>query len=411
MLDAEALRETPWHARAADEAVESLQTDPERGLSPGAAQERLERYGRNRIRTVEETPWWRILLHQVADPLIYILLAAAAVSLLIQAYTDAAVILAVVVLNGAIGFTQEWRARKAIRALAEMSAPDARVVREGGEREIDAEEVVPGDIVVLGSGDRVPADARLLVAEDLRVDESALTGEAEPVSKREEPVEDEHAVPGDRFSMVFAGANVTRGRARGVVVRTGDASELGRIAEVSQEVAGVEAPIQERVRSLAHWIAAAVLVLTVLVVLAGLLVDLPLADAVRTAVALAVAAVPEGLPIVLTVTLAVGVQRMARRNAIIRALPAVETLGSTTVVGADKTGTLTANRMTTRVIWTGGGRYEVTGTGWETEGEIRPADPDRAERRGERAADGVASGGLEGGAPAVDEAVRLTLLA
>ena len=372
MADEHDLLNTAWHTRKVDEVLADLATDVDAGLPGNEAKERLERYGPNQIRSAAEVPWWRILVHQFADPLIYILLIAAVVSLFFEEYVDMTVILAVVAINGSIGFVQELRARKAILALAKMAAPTALVVRDGRERDVPSEQLVPGDIVVLTSGSRVPADLRLYRARDLEIDESALTGESEPAAKGTEPVADEHAVPGDQLNIAFLGTNVTRGRGRGVVVRTGRASELGRIAETVREMGDVQTPIQEKMHRLGKAIGIAVFILALVVAGGGVLVGMPLNEIVRTAVALAVGAVPEALPVVLTVTLAVGVQRMARRNAIIRSLPAVETLGSTTVVGSDKTGTLTANEMTVKAIWTGGARYRVTGSGYDTEGAIEP---------------------------------------
>jgi magnesium-transporting ATPase (P-type) len=351
------MREVAWHTRAADDVLRELETDLERGLTQQEAERRLERYGPNAIQRRESDPWWRVLLGQFLDPLIYILLIAAAVSLAFQEQIDAIVILVVVVLNAAIGFTQEWRARRAIEALQEMTAPKATVVRDGEEREIDGDGVVPGDVVILTAGGSVPADVRIARARDLRVDESALTGESHPVQKAEDAVEDEHAVPGDQIGMSFAGTTVVRGRGRGVVVRTGDASELGQIAEAAHAVGEVKTPVQEKMEQLAKLIGYAIAILAVIVVAGGALLGMPLDEIVRTAVALTVGAIPEALPIVLTVTLAVGVQRMAKRNAIMRSLPAVETLGSTTVVGSDKTGTLTVNRMTVSMVWAGGERH------------------------------------------------------
>ncbi len=388
-MDRKTLSDTPWHVRSTDDVISKLDSDSENGLSNEEAQKRLEKFGPNRIRTGEITPWYEILLNQFTDPLIYILLFAAVVSVLFQEWIDAIVIIAVVLLNGAIGFIQEFRARKAIRSLAKMSAPKATVIREGEENEIENENVVPGDLVQLNSGSRVPADVRLLKALDLEADESALTGESETVTKQTEPIEDEKAVSGDQFSMVFSGTNITRGRGLGVVVRTGDSSEIGQIAEATRDVVSVKTPIQEKMDWLGKAIGIAILVLSVVVVIIGLLLGWELRDIVRTAVALAVGAVPEALPIVLTVTLAVGVQRMAKRNAIIRQLPAVETLGSTTVIGSDKTGTLTANEMTVKAIWAGGRRFEVTGQGYEPEGEIQ----------------------LNGSHDDIPEPLRLTLLA
>jgi magnesium-transporting ATPase (P-type) len=368
------LRETPWHTVPGDEVVERLGSDPEQGLSSDEVENRLERYGRNTIRSSEKTPWWRILSRQFLDPLIYVLIVAGAVMLAFDDYVDAAVILAVVVLNAAIGFVQEYRAQKAITSLAEMSAPRAKLRRGSESVEVDTDEVVPGDLVVLASGSRVPADVRLLKADDLRVDESALTGESEAVEKQSEPVDDEKAVPGDQFSMVFAGTSVTRGRGRGIVVHTGEASQLGRIAERTREIGEVRTPIQEKMDRLGKIIAIGVVGLAGIVALVGVLHGMELYEIMHTAVAMAVGAVPEALPVVLTVTLAVGVRRMAERNAIIRTLPSVETLGSTTVIGSDKTGTLTSNQMTVRAILAGGRRYEVSGSGYGTNGEIELED-------------------------------------
>ncbi len=353
----EELRDVPWHTRSAEDALSELDTDLERGLTQQEAEQRLERYGPNTIERREAEPWWRVLLGQFLDPLIYILLIAAAVSFAFQEHVDAIVILVVVLLNAAIGFSQEWRARRAIESLQEMTAPKAVVVRDGEEEEIDGDGVVPGDIVILKAGGSVPADVRLARARDLRLDESALTGESQPVAKEEGAVEDEHAVPGDQVGMAFSGTTVVRGRGRGVVVRTGDASELGQIAEAAHSVGEVKTPVQEKMEQLAKLIGIAIAVLAVIVVVGGALLGMPLEEIVRTAVALTVGAIPEALPIVLTVTLAVGVQRMAKRNAIMRSLPAVETLGSTTVVASDKTGTLTVNRMTVSVAWAGGERH------------------------------------------------------
>ncbi|MFO7654002.1 MAG: HAD-IC family P-type ATPase [Candidatus Krumholzibacteriia bacterium] len=369
-MDERTLDETPWHTRDASDAVAALESDLESGLSSDEARRRLDRFGPNTIRSGEKTPWWKILLHQFTDPLIYVLIVAGLVVLAFQDYVDAAIILTVVLVNAIIGFFQESRARQAIEALSKMSAPEANLVRDGEQVTVPTVETVPGDVVVLTSGGRVPADVRLVRADDLQIDESALTGESGPVRKQSAPTDDEQAVPGDQLSMAFAGTSVTRGRGRGVVVRTGRFSQLGSIAEQTHDVGEVKTPIKEKMDRLGKWIGAGIGVLAAAVITIGLLKGMPLREVVETAVAVAVGAVPEALPVVLTVTLAVGVRRMASRNAIIRSLPAVETLGSTTVVGSDKTGTLTKNEMTVRAIWTGGRRYEVSGAGYGTEGDI-----------------------------------------
>jgi magnesium-transporting ATPase (P-type) len=395
VLGEQELRETPWHTLPAEGVVERLKADPARGLSTEAARKRLERYGPNTIEAGEKDPWWKILLRQFLDPLIYILILATLVTLFVRDYIDSAVIFAAVLLNGTIGFIQEHRAQKAITSLAEMSAPKARVRRDGRTVYVATEEVVPGDVVRLVSGDRIPADLRLIRADDLRIDESALTGESETVQKRSDPVEDERAVPGDQLSMAFAGTSVTRGRGLGVVVHTGEASQLGRIAERTREIGQVRTPIQEKMDHLGKLIGVGILALAGVVGLVGSLQGMTVHEIVQTAVAMAVGAVPEALPVVLTVALAVGVRRMAARNAIIRTLPSVETLGSTTVIGSDKTGTLTSNQMTVRAIRAGGRGYQVSGSGYSLEGDLDLAGGHDDETPG----------------PHADQALRMTLLA
>ncbi|HUH12514.1 MAG TPA: HAD-IC family P-type ATPase, partial [Longimicrobiales bacterium] len=382
--------ERPWHALAASEARAVLDS-PTDGLAEAEAARRLAEVGPNEVAAERVTPWWVLLLRQFRDPLVYILLIAAVVTLALRDFTDMGVIVAVVALNAIIGFVQELRAREAILGLARLSAPRAEVLRDGQPRSIGSRELVPGDVVLVASGSRVPADVRLEMARDLEVDESALTGESMPSRKTVEALEGAALVPGDRWNMGFAGTMVTRGRGRGIVVRTGMATELGRIAATLRDVGSTATPLQERTERFGRQVGVAVLVLSLVVVVAGLARGLPAGEIFLAAVALAVSAIPEGLPVVLTVTLAIGVGRMARRQAIIRSLPAVETLGSTTLIGSDKTGTLTKNEMTVRGIWAGGAQYQVTGAGYVPEG--------RVERDG-RAAD-----------PHADAALRMTLLA
>ncbi|MEX2610807.1 MAG: HAD-IC family P-type ATPase [Gemmatimonadota bacterium] len=366
----------PWYSLPTHEVERVLGVGRD-GLPEDEAAERLRRHGFNEVEGERETPWWMLLLRQFADPLIYILLAAAAVTLVLRDFTDTVVILTVVLLNSIIGFIQERRAQHAMRALARMSAPGAEVVRGGSRRTIPSRELVPGDVVVLTSGARVPADLRLIDARELAADESALTGESVPVGKRTAALEGASLVPGDQLNMAFAGTVITRGRGRGVVVRTGAETELGRIATAVREIGHTAAPLQESMDRFSRRIGAAVLVLALITTAIGLLRGMPAEEIFLAAVALAVSAIPEGLPVVLTVTLAIGVSRMARRNAIVRALPAVETLGSTTVIGSDKTGTLTKNEMSVRAIWAGGRRYDVTGAGYTLEGNIRVRDTDQ----------------------------------
>jgi magnesium-transporting ATPase (P-type) len=358
-----------WHTLAIDAVLQEQETGAD-GLSRDEAARRLERFGPNTFEAEKETPWWSLLLHQFRDPLIYILLAAAAATLALRDYTDAGVILAVVLLNAIIGFVQELRAQTAMRGLARMSAPHAEVVRDGAVRDIESRELVPGDVVLLASGARVPADLRLLRTQSLEVDESMLTGESLPVRKTVDEIAGAGLVAGDQTNMAFAGSTVSRGRGRGVVVRTGAGTELGRIAVSMRAVGHTATPLQKHVDRFGRQIGLVVLLLSLFVVGVGLLRAIPIGEMLLIAVALAVSAIPEGLPVVLTVTLAIGVRRMARRKAIIRSLPAVETLGSTSVIGSDKTGTLTANAMTVVNIWTADREYTVSGSGYDVEGSV-----------------------------------------
>jgi len=358
-----------WHQLGVDEVLARLGTSRQ-GLSEEEAARRLARYGPNKLASAERALPLLILLRQVQSPLVYILLAAGVVTILLGRYVDTGVILAVVVLNSVVGFLQEYKAEQSLRALARMTAPRARVVRGGEELEIDATEVVPGDVVLLESGVKVPADLRLFRTNELQADEAILTGESLPVAKTTEPVPDPSASLGDRVNMAFMGTSIVRGRGAGVVVATGLQTAFGQISAQVRRVGEVESPLQVRLGRFAWLIALVVLGVTAVVFALGLLTGESLADVFLTAVATAVATVPEGLPVTITVALAVGVWRMAQRNAIIRKLPAVETLGSCTTICSDKTGTLTTNEMTVTRIVAGGRVFEVTGVGYAPEGRI-----------------------------------------
>jgi magnesium-transporting ATPase (P-type) len=360
----------PWWSIPSDEAVERLESTAD-GLGSEEARARLARYGPNTIRVEEVEPWWSLALHQFRDPLIYILLVAAVVTIALGDYVDAVVILVVVLLNALIGFVQEFKARQAMLALARLSAPRAEVLRDGEVRQVAAEELVPGDVVLLTSGARVPADLRLIRTVDLEVDESMLTGESVPVRKDPQAELEGTPVAGDQINMAFGATMVTRGRGRGLVVLTGGRTEVGRIAEAVQEAGEVRSPLQVSVHAFGKRVGMALLGLSLVAAVLGFVRGLGWAEVFMTTVALAVSAIPEGLPVVLTVTLAVGVRRMAARKAIVRRLPAVETLGSTTVIASDKTGTLTRNEMTVRTIWTSGSSFDVTGVGYDGEGGIQ----------------------------------------
>ncbi len=341
-----------WHALPTEQVFEALATRPD-GLSSDEARRRLERIGPNRLADVPPPSPLVILGHQFASPLIGALGAAALIAAVLGEWIDATVIAAALALNAVFGFVQEWRAERAIRSLLRYLTPKARVVRDGAERVIRSEELVPGDIVLLESGMRVPADLRLFTTVALRVDESILTGESVPVTKRTDPVDPDTPLS-DRTCMAYLGTVVTSGRGRGIVVATGARTEVGRIASLAQREKPPPTPLQQRLARFARTVAAFVLGGIVTIATIGLVRGDDPVTLLTFAVGAAVAIVPEDLPVILTIVLAVSVQRMARRNAIVRHLPAVETLGSTTVIGSDKTGTLTENRMTVRAVWAAG---------------------------------------------------------
>ena len=381
---ADPLRSAPW-AVPADEVVSALGTDVEVGLTSEAAAERLTRVGRNVLEEAAPVPRWRKLLAQVRDPLIYLLLAAIVVSFAAWLAEGAEgvpfevlVILGIVVANAVLGYVQEARAEQAVAALRKMAAATATVVRDGVEVEIPAEEVVPGDVLVLAEGDAVSADARLVEEAALAVAEASLTGESAAVDKDVAPV-DADAALGDRTSMVFSGTAVVRGRGRAVVTATGMQTEMGHVARLLGRTREDPTPLQREVDLVGRALGLAVVIIAVVVVAAILLTSEvheanDLVDVLLVGVSLAVAAVPEGLPAVLSVVLALGVQRMARRNAIVKRLSSVETLGSASVVCSDKTGTLTRNEMTVERVVTPTGTVRVTGRGYEPVGELVPED-------------------------------------
>jgi len=362
--------EKTWYNLDTESAINNLNSSYRDGLSSQEAKKRLDYYGPNEIETQKGVTKWQILLHQFKDPLIYILLAAAFVTFILQDYTDSTVIMVVVLLNAVIGYIQESKAQSAIEALSKLAAPRVMVIRDGKEVEIRGQDVVPGDVVLLTSGGSVAADMRILYANGLEVNESALTGESMVVRKQEDVLDDENLVPGDQKNMLFAGTIVAQGRARALVVRTGKSTELGKIASSVKEIGITKTPLQQKVDKLGHMIGFVIVGFAILIAVIGILHQMSPTEIFITVVALAVSAIPEGLPVVMTVTLAIGVRRMASRRAIIRSLPAVETLGSTTVIGSDKTGTLTKNEMTVRKIWADGHFYDTTEAGYKLNGRI-----------------------------------------
>jgi Ca2+-transporting ATPase len=366
------------HARPADELLRELDSGTD-GLSRTEATTRLETDGPNALRAAKGVSVAALVVKQLRSPLIYLLFAATLLSLLAQHYLDAAVVATVLALNTLIGVSQEYRAEKTLEALKSLSAPQARVLRDAAAVSIPAEEVVVGDVLLLETGDRVAADARLIEVTDLRVDESALTGESDTVGKAVDAV-DADAQLGDRTSMVWMTAAVTDGRGRAIVTATGMDTVIGEIAGEVQAANQDETPLQRRLARLGGVIGAGAVAFASLVFVIGLLRGYPLVDMMLFGVAVAVSAIPEGLPAVISVVLAVGVQRMAQRNAVVRRMPAVETLGSTTVICSDKTGTITRNEMTASRIWAGGRVFSATGEGFSPEGQVmdqdgQPVDP------------------------------------
>ena len=347
-----------WHQTSTADVLKQLNTTVERGLTQSEAEERLQKYGLNELVDRGTKNPWKILFEQFKSVMVLILIAAAVISLLVGDLKDAVAILAIVVLFGVLGFTQEYRAEKAMAALRKMAVPNVRVRRDGEVREVAASQLVPGDSVLLEAGNVVPADARIVESNNLRIQEAALTGESEPIEKETGALSGGNLPLGDRRNMAFMGTNVTYGRGVAVVVETGMNTELGHIATLIQEVDNEMTPLQKRLDQLGKALGVAALVIAALIFVLGLIDGEPIELMFMTAVSIAVAAVPEGLPAVVTITLALGAKRMLRRQALIRKLPAVETLGSVTVICSDKTGTLTENRMTVMVLDVAGHRLE-----------------------------------------------------
>ena len=358
------------HARPLAELFAELGADSERGLTAAAATERLASHGPNRLAEAPPIPLWRKLLDEFKDLVIWILIVAAIISGLLGEWIDSVAIVAIVLINGLIGFFQKRSAERAIAALMEMSAPMARVLRDGHVTSIPADELVPGDALDLEAGDRVPADARLVRTFSLAAQEAALTGESVPVEKS--PADDlARQLPiGDRHNMIYLGTAITAGKGRAVVTATGMATELGHIATLLEQQAIEPTPLERRLHALGRILIVACLAIVAVVFAMQWWRHGNFVDAFMLSVSLAVAAVPEGLPAVVTIALALGLRRMARRNALVRKLPSVETLGSVTVICSDKTGTLTRNEMTVRELVVGQRHYQVSGSGYAPTGVV-----------------------------------------
>ena len=368
-----------WHQVSASEAAHRLDVNPATGLSSEEAASRLHHYGPNRLKETPPRSRWLLLADQFKGVLILVLIGAAVLAAIIGDLTDAVVILIVVFINAFLGFSQEQRAEQSLAALKKMLAPTAEVRRDGKTVTLSADLLVPGDIVLLGSGDRVPADGRVIAAHSFEVDESALTGESRTVGKHVDSLAGEDVPLAERANLFFMNTIVTRGRAEVVITATGMSTELGLLAGMLVEAEDSPTPLQIQLDHLGRRLALIAGTVVAFMLLAGLLRGEPWLTMVMTAIALAVAAIPEGLPAVVTVTLAVGLQRMARNQAIVKRLAAVETLGCTSVICSDKTGTLTVNQMTARQLYINGQHLQVSGEGYDTEGEITCKGPELPE--------------------------------
>jgi len=369
---------TDWHALSSEEALDELNSRRE-GLESQEARRRLDEYGPNQLQQEQSRPWYRRLAEQFNNVLMLILIVAAVASQLLGHSLDAAVIVAVVVIIALIGFFQEGKAEKALDSIRTMLSPQAKVLRDGKRATLDAEALVPGDIVLIESGDRVPADLRLIKSQRLRTQEAPLTGESEPVEKSSEAV-DADAELAERSAMAHAGTLVVQGNARGLVVETGRRTQLGRISEMLQGVETLKTPLLAQLDRAGNVLAIFIVSGAVFAAAFGIFVHgQPATEMFMAAVALAVAAIPQGLPAIVTIGLAIGVQAMARRNAIIRRLPAVETLGSISTIFTDKTGTLTRNEMTARAIRLAAREIRLSGVGFSPEGQLHEASEEDAD--------------------------------
>ncbi len=367
-----------WHAIDADDVAQYLESDQNTGLDRFAVRRRQSHFGPNLITASKKTSPLIVFVQQFNQALVYILIVAGMVTLFLQEYVEAAFIFGVVFINAIIGFMQESKAVAAIEALAQTMETMTTVIRSGRSARINASELVPGDVVTLQSGDKVPADLRLVDFHALRIDESALTGESEPVSKREDLLA--QGLPlADRTNMAYASTLVTFGRATGLVVATGDKTEVGRISRLISMATEVQTPLTRKIAQFSRYLLVVILSLAGLTLVVGLVRGEPLFDMFLAAVALAVGAIPEGMPAAITIMLAIGVSRMASRYAIIRKLPAVETLGGTTTICSDKTGTLTQNEMTVQALVTADAAFTLTGSGYTPKGDIRPGSGNEQE--------------------------------
>src|SRR6478752_3458050 len=359
-----------WYAMPVDEVVKTLATGIQKGLSATEASSRLEKCGPNRLPEGKKRGPFVRFISQFNNILVFVLLGAGFIKLMLSLWVDASIIFGVVVLNALLGFVQEGKAERALDSIRNMLSAEARTIRDGDTRMISAEELVPGDVVLLESGDKVPADLRLADAKNFRTEEAALTGESVPAEKSTDAVS-ENATVGDRESMAFSGTMVVSGRATGLVVATGSETELGRINQLLTGVSALETPLLRQIKKFGYSITAVIGVASVLIFAYGRWVKgMDFVEIFQAVIGIAVSVIPEGLPALITITLAIGVQRMAQRHAIIRRLPAVETLGSVSRICSDKTGTLTLMEMMVVSAVTADSEYQITGDGYAPEGAI-----------------------------------------
>ncbi|MGE0757344.1 MAG: cation-translocating P-type ATPase [Pirellulaceae bacterium] len=380
-MNQSAERTPVWHTLSVEACYERLASDP-RGLSSTEATRRLNEVGPNEIRSSHHISPWAILLDQFKNVLIIILLVAVAMSAALGHGIEAVAIGVIVLFAALLGFVQEYRAERSMEALREMAAPTATVIRDGEEMKVPARDIVPGDVIVLHAGDKAPADARLTEAVNLQMEEAALTGESVPLQKQVDPLPEPELPVGDRICMVYAGTAATYGRGRALVTSTGMDTEFGKVARMLQEVETGKTPLQQNLDKVGKALTRAALVIVAVIIVMGLFRGQELRELLIFGIALAVAVVPEALPAVVTISLAIGVQRMVRKNALVRRLTAVETLGSTSFICSDKTGTLTKDEMTARQLFVAGKTYHISGAGYEPQGvfavegtEVSPPEP------------------------------------
>lgn len=368
-----------FYQKTINEVLRELHTDIDNGITKEEASIRLSKYGENHLQGEKSRGLLQMFIDQFKDFLVLILIGASIVSMVVGEPKDAIIILAIVLLNSILGVFQESRASNALKALKDMAAPQAKVIRDGNLEKLSSSELVPGDVVVLEAGDYIPADLRLVQSVNLKIEEAALTGESVPVEKFAGEMVEDNAGIGDRINSAFMSTIVTYGRGKGVVVGTGMNTEIGRVASMLEAVKEEQTPLQKKLTQLGKLLGTVCLGICAIIFVLGLLRGQELIDIFMTSISLAVAAIPEGLPTVVTVVLALGMQKMIKRHAIMKRLGAVETLGSTTVICTDKTGTLTQNKMTVVKIFDGENVWDVSGRGYTTEGEIKRTDDSKAE--------------------------------